>query len=226
MSARDQSTHGAEAPSARAPSEGAPSGGEPSDGDLVGRANAGDRAAFAALYERHRDYVHGLAWRLTGDADLAADVVQETFLWWLTRFPGFELTAKVTTFLHPVTRSIAVDRMRRRGRQPRSLDDGEEPATGPAGASAAVCVPGRSGPTGEGPGEAQASKDAHGDLAAAIASLTPAAQEVLILRHVHDLSLAEIAEALGVPLGTVKSRLHAATEALRRTVEGRNRPAG
>lgn len=162
-----------------------------SDEALVAAANGGDAAAFEALYRRHRDWAMALAYRVSRDPDLAADVVQETFLDWLRRFPGFELRAQVRTFLHPIVRHTAIRLAQRRrrdggGRAPEELPADPSRATG-----------------------------ADANVVAALAELTEGQREVMILRFADGLSLAEIATALGVPLGTVKSRLHHALAALR-----------
>ena len=98
------------------PAEEAPAArGEPrSDEALVEAANRGDEAAFEALYIRHRDYVLRLAYRFTGSSHDALDVLQDAFSYLLGKFPGFTLTARMTTFLYPVVRSLSVDVLRRR----------------------------------------------------------------------------------------------------------------
>jgi len=63
------------------------------DLELIAAINDGDAAAFEALYFRYRNWVVGLAYRFTGDCDAALDVMQETFLYLLRKFPGFRLTA-------------------------------------------------------------------------------------------------------------------------------------
>src|ERR1044071_7858312 len=78
------------------------------DQELIAATNAGDAAAFDALYLRHRDWVVQLAHRLTGDADLALDVLQESFLYFLKKFPGFVLTANLKTFLYPAVRNLSI----------------------------------------------------------------------------------------------------------------------
>ena len=168
---------------------------EPTDAELVARANGGDRTAFAALYERHREFVLRVALRLTGQADLATDATQETFLWWLKRFPGFELRGKASTFLYPVVRSICIDMARRRSRSLR-MPVRDDEAAGPM------------------PGDRSESP-----LAGAVSRLSFGQQEVVMLRFGSDLTLQEIAAALDVPLGTVKSRLHLAMAALRTALD-------
>src|SRR6476646_11839664 len=71
---------------------------ESTDQQLIAAINTGDAAAFETLYLRYRDWVVSLAHRFTGDSDTALDVMQETFLYFLTNFPGFRLTANLKTF--------------------------------------------------------------------------------------------------------------------------------
>src|ERR1039457_4211601 len=78
------------------------------DQQLIAAINAGDATAFEVLYFRHRDWVVNLACRLTGNEDLALDVMQETFLYLLRKFPGFRLTANLTTSLYPAVRHLAI----------------------------------------------------------------------------------------------------------------------
>ena len=79
-----------------------------SDVELVAAINSGDAAAFEVLYFRHRDWVAGLAFRFTADNDASLDVLQETFLYLLRKFPGFRLTANLKTFLYPAVRHLAI----------------------------------------------------------------------------------------------------------------------
>ena len=162
-----------------------------SDQELVAAANAGDADAFEALYARYKEWVVNLAMRLTGDADQALDVLQETFIYLLSKFPGFVLTSRLTTFLYPAVKNIAIHLRRKRDRMIRS----ELPEGVPAPAPTAT---------------------ADGDLAAVVAALPETHREVVLMRFVDGLSLEEIAQALGIPLGTVKSRLHNALAALRK----------
>src|SRR5438477_723999 len=87
------------------------------DRDLVDALNAGDMRAFDALYFRYRDWVVRLAMRFTGNADDALDVLQETFAYVFRKFPGFVLTAKMSTFLYPVVKNLSIAARRKRGRE-------------------------------------------------------------------------------------------------------------
>src|SRR5579859_1936900 len=78
------------------------------DLELIAAINCGDTSAFEALYLRYRDWVTVLAYRFTEDNDLALDVLQETFLYFLKKFPGFVLTAQMKTFLYPVVKNLSI----------------------------------------------------------------------------------------------------------------------
>ena len=169
-----------------------------SDEELVAICNDGDAhqaaRAFEALYRRHRDFVLRVARRFTRDRDLALDALQETFAYLLGKFPpagdGLVLTARLQTLLYPAAKNAAITSVRKARRYSGGGDVelDELPAETPA------------------EGE---------PIDAALAALSPERREVLTLRFVDDLSLAEIAAALDVPLGTVKSRLHLALKELR-----------
>src|SRR5262245_16817470 len=96
---------------------------EPSDLDLISRINRGDDAAFAILYGRHRRWVVNLAMRWTADRDLALDVLQETFLYFTRKFPGFRLTSRLQTFLYPVVHNLSITALRKRNRFQSSAED-------------------------------------------------------------------------------------------------------
>jgi RNA polymerase sigma-70 factor (ECF subfamily) len=163
------------------------------DEQLVADGNRGDASALEALYLRHRDWVFSLALRFTRDRDEALDVMQEAFLYLFRKFPGLRLRAKITTLLYPAVKNIAL--ARRRKRREGELGDAD-PADGDRDLGAEV--------------------DAlSGDLAAAVDSLPEGQREVVLMRVVDEMSVADIAVALSIPEGTVKSRMHHAIAALR-----------
>jgi RNA polymerase sigma-70 factor (ECF subfamily) len=172
-----------------------------SDVELVAAINSGDAAAFEVLYFRHRDWVVALAYRFTGDSDAALDVMQETFLYLLRKFPGFRLTANLKTFLYPAVRHLALAARHKAARYQATASELEQLEQAPA------------------PPAVGAGAD---DLRFVLAALPEEQREVLLLRFVDGLSLAEIAEAMDIPLGTVKSRLHNALQTLRQDERTRN----
>src|SRR5436190_23171496 len=95
-----------------------------SDLDLIAAINGGDATAFEVLYFRYRDWVVAQAHRFTGDSDSALDVMQETFLYVLRKFPGFRLTANFKTFLYPAVRNLSLGARRKSARY--QSNDGEQ----------------------------------------------------------------------------------------------------
>ncbi len=172
---------------------------EPSDRLLVARVNDGESAAFAQLYERHRDWCLSVAMRFVHDADRAMDITQESFLYWLRRFPPhappFELTAQVRTYLYTIVRSLSLTHHRRE-RTARAHAPFLAPSRGAAPAG-------------------HESTDRSRILRAALDRLSAGHREVLLLRIIDGFTLDEIALAMNLPLGTVKSRLHHALRLLR-----------
>ena len=160
------------------------------DEELLQRVNAGDPDAFETLYRRYRDWVHRLAWRCTGNEQDALDVLQETFLYLLKKLPGLRLTASMTTFLYPVVKHLSLNLRRRR-----------QPG---AGEEILLALPAPAAPSAP-----------RAELAAALAALSEEQREVVLMRFLDDMTLDEIAVALDVPTGTIKSRLHRALETLR-----------
>ncbi len=162
-----------------------------SDRDLIERINAGDTEAFEALYRRHRNWVYRLAWRFAGRHADALDVLQETFIYLLKKFPGFELTASMTTFLYPVVKHLALNVRRRQS---------------PGSADAAVLdtLP-----------ETRPAETSRAELAAVLGALPAEQREVVLMRFLDGFSLEEIATALDIPLSTAKSRLYNALRSLR-----------
>ena len=158
---------------------------------LIDAARGGDEGAFEVLYYRYRDWAACLALRFTGNEADALDVLQNTFIYLVEKLPGLRLTASMTTFLYPVVKHLAIDIVRRK--RP------HEPAETLEG------IPARQDPPDSSPQE----------LAAALSALGDLHREVVLMRFVDDMSIEEIANALGIPEGTVKSRLHNALRTLR-----------
>lgn len=164
-----------------------------SDEQLVAAMNAGEREAFDAAYHRYRDWVLRLALRTTGHQEDALDVLQETFAYFFGKFPGFELRARLTTFLYQPVVNLAISARRKRQRLKLDPSVGADLSTND-----------------------RVQRDPSlSDLYHVLACLPDAQRDVLLLRFVDDFGHAEIAQALGIPEGTVKSRIHNAIAALR-----------
>lgn len=163
------------------------------DEALVAAAQSGQVQAYEELYRRHAGWVTSLARRLTGSEPDSLDVLQETFEYLWAKLPDLHLTSTLRALLYPVIKHKSVDLLRRR-RKEAPLDDVKEPW------SAQPTAPGQSV-----------------DFLNMLKGLAPEQREVVVLRFAYDFRLAEIAEALEIPLGTVKSRLHNALVDLRRS---------
>jgi RNA polymerase sigma-70 factor (ECF subfamily) len=175
---------------------------ERTDVELIAAINAGEATAFEVLYFRYRDWVVSQARRFTGDDDAALDVMQETFLYVLRKFPGFKLTANFKTFLYPAVRNLSIAVRRKTARY--QSTDSEQTALGNTAAPIATAA------------------TADEELRAVLAVLSEEHREVLLLRFVEGLTQAEIADAMEIPLGTVKSRMHNALETLRNNPKTRD----
>jgi len=160
------------------------------DLELIHATNDGDERAFESLYFRYRDRVAALAYRFTRHQEDALDVTQETFTYLLRKFPGFVLTSSLMTFFYPAVKNLSIAARRKRQR----LHGGDD-------AFADLHAP----PVSDRPSE----------LAQALSRLSDAHREVILMRYVDGLTIDEIAAALEVPPGTVKSRLHHALRLLR-----------
>jgi RNA polymerase sigma-70 factor (ECF subfamily) len=169
---------------------------ELTDAELVEAGNAGDERALEELYSRYREWVVASAYRITREREDALDVLQDCFLYLFRKFPGFVLRAQMKTFLYPVVRNLALEKMRKR-RRLTSLE--EAPVEAAAEDKDAAAVNGAT-------------------LEAAVRRLPEAEREVVALRFSDEMKLGEIAKALGVPLGTVKSRLHSALSRLKKSL--------
>ena len=173
------------------------------DEDLVRRFRDGDTDAFTLLVQRHQQRVYSLCRRILGDADAAADVAQDTFITVLRKIDGFRGDAAFTTWLHRVTVNACYDELRRARRRPmlHVVADGDrEREPGPPVADHADEVAGAR------------------DAASALALVPEEFRVVLVLADVHDMAYEQIAQVLGVPIGTVKSRVHRGRLALARAM--------
>jgi RNA polymerase sigma-70 factor (ECF subfamily) len=166
-----------------------------SDGELIQRAATGDRSAFEDLYHRYARPVFGLALRRLGDRGRAEDAVQETFasIWRSAasyqpdRGPG-------APWLYAVARNAIVDRARARNEIPSEVPDEATPEAGPGDRAEQGWVAWR--------------------IHRALEELPEREREVLGLAYWSGLSQSEVAEFLGIPLGTVKTRTRAALSKL------------
>ena len=166
------------------------------DTELMTRHLGGDPAAFGMLVARHRDRAWSVALRTVGDSQEASDAVQDAFLSAYRAASTFRSDAKFSTWLHRIVVNACLDRMRRsRVRATVPLDD-----------TAAALV--------ADPYDAIGRSDLAADIGAALAKISEDQRVAIVLVDVQGLPVDEVAELLGVPAGTVKSRCHRGRAAL------------
>lgn len=164
------------------------------------RAQRGDAAASRALVERYQRPVFALLSRMLGPRAPVEDLAQETFLKAFRALPGFDRsgTARLSTWLLTIASRLAIDELRRQGAPEEPVDDQlpDERALGSFDRTALQRA-----------------------LIRAVGQLSPEQRAAFLLREAHGLSYQEIALALGLELGTVRSRLSRAKAALRAALE-------
>ncbi len=159
---------------------------------LIRAASAGNLAAFEQLVRAYQQPVWRFLRRLLGDAGVAEDVAQETFLRVFRRLPTYTFEAKFSTWVFQIARNASVDEVRSRRRRSRlaSLAPPPRPSAAPP--------------------------EARAEIDAALASLPDDLREAVVLVEVLGLRYHEVARVLGVPEGTVKSRMFSARSRLHR----------
>ncbi len=164
--------------------------------ELIGRVRAGDGAAERALYDAHVDRVFRLAYRFTGDDELARDCTQDTFIRAFERLASFRGEAKFSTWLHAIATSVVLNAVRKVKRfQQRETD--LDAATG-------LSAAGR-----------KAEPDLKRRLARAIDELPAGYRAVFVMHDVEGYTHEEIGAALGIETGTSKAQLSRARAKLR-----------
>jgi RNA polymerase sigma-70 factor (ECF subfamily) len=201
---------------------------------LMREVVAGSQAALAELYDRHADAVFASSCRLTSDRGLAEEVVQETFLALWNRAETFDPTVgSLAAWLHTIARNRTVDRLRAAGRRPTlvslssaaSVGGDEADADSLDRVLAAGAMVGGSLPT-PAPEAVAALGEMRRALQQAVAGMPDDERVVITMAYGDELSQTEIAERLGWPLGTVKTRTRRALARLRSVLQDRGLEPG
>ncbi len=191
---------------------------------LVRQVAAGSQDALASLYDRHAEAVYVAACRLTSDRQVAEEVVQETFLALWNRAELFDPAfGSLAAWLHTIARNRTVDRLRAIGRRPRlvpvsAMRQGEEPDSSALERIAATGSVVGGADVGPGPEAALDALEVRLTIRAALDDMPEVERTVILLAYRDDLTQAEIAQRLGWPLGTVKTRTRRALLRLREAV--------
>jgi RNA polymerase sigma-70 factor (ECF subfamily) len=157
-----------------------------SDNKLIKLANRGDEEAMNTLYFRYREWVYGLAFRLCGNREDAQEILQEVFMYFYNKFPGFELRSSLKTFLYPVVKNITISNIRKK-RKIIHLDD-----------SATQSIP----------DDTLNWAEEFRNLSDYLDGFSKEEKELVFLRYYDEMQLSEIADIFKVPVGTIKSRIN------------------
>lgn len=182
----------------------------PSDEVLMARVKAGDDSALAVLVRRYEQPLFGYARHMLGNAADAEDVFQETFLRVHLHRKRFWAGAAFKPWVYRIATNLCRDRLRYRQRRPEV-----QPTRGEDGPD----VLERSPSAAPAPDEAAAAKELAVKMSLALASLNVKHRAVFLMAHQEGLSYAEIARALRIPTGTVKSRMNKAVSQLMAVLE-------
>lgn len=187
-----------------------------SDEALMLRYQKGDVRAFEMLLARHRKPVFNFILRYVGDPTSAEDLLQEVFLRLIKGVDGYQKQAKFTTWLYTIARNLCVDASRRgKHRKAHSLDAPMGHEDDNNGATLLDVIP-DSGPATD---RQVIGTELQGRLHAAIEKLSEEQREVFLMREFLDMPFKDIAEVVGCPENTVKSRMRYALEKLREELE-------
>jgi RNA polymerase sigma-70 factor, ECF subfamily len=171
------------------------------DAELVDEALGGNQLSFQLLVERYQDRIFGLARHYTKSAVEIEDIVQDTFLKTYRRLSTFQRQSSFSTWLYRIAVNTALDFLKRMGRSPvQAVEDPElsaAPSRAQAGSGVAVAAP-----------DARLRREEVARITAEVLDELPEIfRTVLVLREFEDLSYQEMADVLGVSIGTVESRL-------------------
>jgi RNA polymerase sigma-70 factor (ECF subfamily) len=170
--------------------------------------NGGDLDAFLSLVERHRRYMYGLAFRMTGNEQDAKDVVQESLLDAYLHLDRFERRADLRTWLNRILVNCALDHLRSRRRRPDVND--------PRPLSDVVDTAASSAPD---PERLVANADWRRQVSAVMETMSPLERVTFSLRHFEGCSIAEIAQTVGIGTSAAKQHIFRAVRKVRVALE-------
>lgn len=184
------------------------------DNALVVRAQQGDREAVEVLLRHHYETVHAVCHRMVSSRDGADDAVQNALIAIARGLPRFDGRSRLSTWIYRIATNAALDEIRRARRAPRPAD--------PVELTSRESV----NPRSDAASELVDHLDRVRTISDALTQVPEDFRGALVLRYILDLDYAEIAEVLGVPVGTVRSRLARGKQFLaERLVAGPNEPA-
>ncbi|MGF1467787.1 MAG: RNA polymerase sigma factor [Sandaracinaceae bacterium] len=185
-----------------------------SDEELLHRFNEGDTSAFGLLLRRYERPLYNFILRSVRRRERADELLQETFLRVIQRSHDFKGQSKLSTWLYTIARNLCIDHGRKMVfRRHRSLD-----APGAAGTEEGPTLLERTAAPTAGTDREAIAEDLKRRIAQAVEELPEDQREVFLLRQIQGMPFKEVAEVVGVPVNTVKSRMRYALERLQRAL--------
>jgi RNA polymerase sigma-70 factor (ECF subfamily) len=180
----------------------------PDEAELVSRAQSGDDGAFGDLVKRYQNKIYRLAKNITQNNEDAEDVLQETFLKAYSHLGGFQRNSRFYTWVVRIAVNEALMKLRKR-KSDRTVPLDEPVETGEEAVTREIAV------WEDNPEQRYSREEIQSILDSAVEELKPDFRTVFVLRDIEELSTEETAEALGISIPAVKSRLLRARLALR-----------
>lgn len=174
----------------------------------IAQALSGDQRAYAALVEKHKGPVFHIVFKIVRNQDAANDLVQETFMKAFSSLASYRSEYRFSTWLYKIAANSSIDYLRKRRINALSLDQPVETQDGQMEFEVADNT--------HNPEKDLVRKQQRFSIDEAIQSLPDKYREVIIYRHKDDKSYEEIADSLGIPVGTVKARIFRARELLKK----------
>ena len=184
------------------------------DHDLVALAASGSEKAYRELLDRYQRPVFSLIYRMVRDRERAEDLAQETFVKVFNHIGSFNPKYKFSSWIFKIASNLTIDAIRKKDLDTVSLDGSRNASTPDEVDATRITVESRD----ENPEEFVEAKELGEEIERAIGELRPEYRTAILLRHVEGRPYEEIAEIMGVPLGTVKTYIHRARGELKETL--------
>jgi len=172
---------------------------------------AGDQKAYQVLFERHRQAIFHIAFKIVRDKEEARDLVQETFIKAFSSLKSYNPDYRFTTWLYKIVANSSIDHIRKRRINVFSLDQPMSTKDGEVNVEVADMS--------YNPEKDLTTKQNQLSITKAIDSLPEKYKQVIVMRHHEDKSYEDIAKILAVPVGTVKARIFRARELLKKKLK-------
>jgi RNA polymerase sigma factor (sigma-70 family) len=182
------------------------------DDKLIEKALKGDQMAYRGLVEKHQGSVYHVIFRIVRDKELASDLVQDTFMKAFSSLKTYRSEFRFSTWLYKIAANASIDFIRKKRIKALSLDNPINTEDG----QVTIDIPDNR----HHPEEEMVRRERASSIDEAIGALPNKYRQVIIARHQEEKSYEEIADELGVPVGTIKARIFRARELLKKRLRG------